>query len=356
MSRTREDVVLIANWRAGFSFEKWSAVVKWALRAGLNSKYILSDARELILGRTELDPAARLILIYGGDGTLFYVLNFLARSGRLAAADSEEPLLLVPIGGGTMKRLSRYTHWIDEPVENAKQALKFYDRLYCPPLPLRLLSIKWGEECYVGCTCLTGPIVKLMKEYSRFKTTPVLAALFSAAALGAGLVDWPPILTRLYEQFEGRVKVDGQELADRRFLGTLADTMDTAIFGMAPYRGKRQRDEFHCLAYAIHYKELVHNFPRLAVGHPPSLPKYFNQPVKELTLEPTAPLDFTIDGEFFILPAGTRMTITAGPRAAILANPNPLIPLITPVANRVSSFLEEAMEWRSYFWPGLKRH
>lgn len=354
--KIRNDVILIANWRAGFSFQKWSNVVKWALRAGLDSKYILSDVKELSSGRLELDPAARLILIYGGDGTLFYVLNFLERSSRLAAVvDPEKSLLLVPIGGGTMKRLSRYTRWIDEPVENAKKALKFYDRLYCPPLPLRLLSVKWGEESYVGCTCLTGPIVKLMKEYSRFKTTPVLAALFSAAALGAGLVDWPPFLTRLYEQFEGRVTVDGQELADRRFLGTLADTMDTAIFGMAPYRGKRQRDEFHCLAYAISYKELVHNFPRLAVGYPPNRPDYFNHPVKELTVESAEPLDFTIDGEFFVLPAGTKMTVTAGPRAAILSNPNPLIPLVTPVANRVSSFLEEVLEWRGYFWPGLKK-
>ncbi len=350
--KKRNDVILIANWRAGFSIEKWSSVVKWALRVGLNSKYILSDVRELSLGRTELDPAARLILIYGGDGTLFYILNFLARSGRLeAAADPEESLLLVPIGGGTMKRLSRYTRWIDEPVENAKKALKFYDRLYCPPLPLRLLSIKWGEENYVGCTCLTGPIVKLMKEYSRFKTTPVLAALFSAAALGAGLADWPPFLTRLYDQFEGRITVDGQELADRSFLGTLADTMDTAIFGMAPYRGKRGRREFHCLAYAINYKELVHNFPRLAIGYPPSLPEYFNQPVKELTVEPSGQLDFTIDGEFFTLPAGTKMTIASGPRATILANPTPLIPLVSPLASRASSALEQVIELGGFFWP-----
>lgn len=365
--KIKDEVVVVANREAGYSYDRWSRIDKWAWNKGIKlwtlgrrkEEVDFTEAESIIAKLADsiiatLPREIRLIITYGGDGTNFYVLNALAKYGRL------ELVINAPIGGGTMRRLPRLARWVGEPVANAEKALHLYAQYHYswdwPPPSLPLLLVEWGKQSYVGFTCLTGAIVKLMQEYSRFQTTPVFAFLMSAAALGAGLAGWPSYFTRLYDQFEGVVTVGSRELAERQFIGTLADVMDTTIFHISPYRQKRGEGQFfHCLAYAIGYEELVRNFPRLAIGKPPQLPRYFNELVKKLIVESAKPLDFTIDGEFFLLPPNTKLTISLGPSVRVLVNPTLSIPLVSPLLSELNARMEALLGLRRFFLPKPKK-
>lgn len=348
--KIRNDVVLLANRRAGYSFNQWSMVDRWAFKNGIK-EYVLTQIEELGPLIANLDPQVRLIMIYGGDGTIFHVLNFLVKNEKMmTAVDPDESSMIVPIGGGTMKRLPRYTYWTDEPVENARKALKFYDRHYRACLTVPLLKITWNNSSYVGFTSLAGALVRVMMEYSRFKTTPILAFGFSAAALGASFFGWPPYLTRLYDQFEAEITADSQKLPYQRFMVAMADTMDSSIFKIAPYQGKRGKNQFNCLAYMVDYKAIAYNFPKLALGRPPASDRYFNQPTRELTITATEMLPLTIDGEFFSVPPKTRISITLGQNIRVLVNPTLSIPLLSQIYTK----MEAALDFRKFLWPEKK--
>lgn len=347
MKKFRNDIILFGNRRAGASFANWSALDKWAFAHRI-PEVVLTDIERCGPMVDQLDSGLRAMLVYGGDGTIFRILNALHRSRKL------DELIIVPIGGGTMVRLPRFARWRETPVENAQKALTLYDRQYQACLHIPLLSVKWGGREYVAFTFLPGPTAQVMREYSRFKTTPLLAGIFTVINLAAALFNWPKSLVRLYEQFPAVVKINGQQLPRRHFFGVIADTMDTLIFGIAPYRMKRGLNQFNCLCYSADHHTIVRHFPQLVVGRPPRDNRFFNQPASELIIEASSDLFFTLDGEFFEAKKGDTIFVTLGPSVRVLVNPTMTLPRGVRFYSRLDALLTSLNKLTSYVLPDRK--
>lgn len=134
----KSHVVLYANRRAGWRHERWWALEKWALEENIKT-YALTEIEEIELIIEKFSEQIRLLLVYGGDGTLFHIINSLLKHRKF-----DDLPMIVPVGGGTMNRLRRWSLWIGEPVCNAKIALELFESKRLPQLSLPLLEVRWG--------------------------------------------------------------------------------------------------------------------------------------------------------------------------------------------------------------------
>ena len=336
------NVVLYANRRAGWRHESWWALDKWALEKNI-STYTLTEIEEIeSIIKGKIDKLIRLLLVYGGDGTLFWVINNL-----LKYRDQENIPTIVPVGGGTMKRLCKWTMWTGAPVQNAKTALRLFDSRRLPQMPMRLLSVQWQGQTFYGITFMAGAPIRILEKYSGFKTTPFIAASFCVASVAAGLLQWPSFFTSLYDQINAEVIVDGNKLAHGKYIAVAKDTLERAVFFIKPYRGKCLPDQNFTGAFAIDYRETAQRIIPIVFGWPQKSEKYFNQPTKELILRPKERILFTIDGEFFEAEAGSEIKVGPGKTVPVATNPLLEIPFIDKLEDR----RDKVKDIWSYFFP-----
>jgi diacylglycerol kinase family enzyme len=311
----RPYAALYANRRAGWQKEEWHNLDDWALEAGIKS-YVLTDIEEMDPIIARFGEETTLLFIFGGDGTVFRVLN-----SWINHHGAEKKPLVVTIGGGTMKRLPRRTRWIGTPAENARIALKLFESGSLAELPLSLLEVKRGSERYFAATFIAGAPVRVMRQYSRFKTTPFIAGAFAFGSVMAGLAGRPKFFTGLYGQINAKVTVDGAPLPEERFIVVIKDVLEKLIFFIEPYKGVCRPGQSYSLAYAANYQEIARRFGQISIGRPPDDPRYFNQPTSVIQIEPREEIPFTLDGEFFTARPGETITISQGPEVRVAMNP-----------------------------------
>lgn len=342
LKEKKSHVVLYANRRAGWRHERWWALDKWALEENIKT-YALTEIEEIELIIEKFSEQIRLLLVYGGDGTLFHIINSLLKHRKF-----DDLPIIVPVGGGTMNRLRRWGLWIGEPVCNAKIALELFESKRLPHLSLRLLEVQWGESRCQAVTFVAGVPVRVMHKYSNFKTTPFIAGIFALGAVASGFIGWPRFFTNLYDQIEAKITVDGKKLPNSRYLVVIKDVLKQLIFFMEPYRGACAPNQSFSLAYAIDYRETAKKFLRLCFGRvPPEDERYFNQPTTEMTIEPQRSVPFTLDGEYFTAKTGEVITISPGPIVPIAVNPMVHLPFFRQLFDQK----DRLKEILSYFVP-----
>lgn len=338
-------LALYANRRAGWQNEKWWELDKWALEKGVKT-YALTDFEEIeSIIKNKFDEKIKLLFVYGGDGTLFWVIN-----SFLKYQDAKNLPTIVPVGGGTMNRLHGWAMWGDEPAQNAKTALTLFDNRCLPRLLIQLLSIEWQNHSYCGVTFMVGAPVRILKKYSEFKSSPFVAVLFCCGGIAAGLAKWPSFFTSYYNQAQADVFADNQKLPYDKFIVIAKDALRRLIFIIQPYKGVCQPEQSFSLAYAIDYSELAHKVWKLAFGYVPKDDRYFNRPTTVLTVKPKEKTIFTIDGEFFESAPGDEIKISPGPTIAVATNPV----LQLPFVNRLGIKMDKIKKWWNYFVPVLR--
>ncbi len=328
-------VVLYANRRAGWRHERWWALDKWALEEGIKT-YALTEIEEIIPIIEKFSEQIRLLLVYGGDGTLFHITNSLLKQRNFKNLP-----IIVPVGGGTMNRLRQWSLWIGEPIHNAKIALELFESKRLPQLPLPLLEVRWGENCYRAITFMAGVPVRVMHKYSNFKTTPFIAGLFVLGALASGILSWPKFFTGLYDQIDVEITVDGKKLPNNKYLVVIKDVLRQLIFFAEPYRGACSPVQSFSLAYAIDYKETAQKFLGIFFGRiPQNDERYFNQPSAEMKIMPREEIPFTLDGEYFSAKKDEIITISPGPIVPVAANPMVHLPFLKRLFDQKDRFKE----------------
>lgn len=325
----RPHVKLYANRRAGWNKGEWHDLDDWALEAGIRS-YALTAIEELDPVIAQFSKEAMLLLVFGGDGTMLQVLNSWGRHHGV-----EKMPIVVPVGGGTIKRLRRWALWNGTPAENAMIALELFEGKRLPYLPLPLLKVEWGGNCYYAVTFMAGAPVRIMQKYSHFKTTPVIAGLFAAGALAAAATGRPKFFTDLFGQIRATVTVDGEKLDNEKWIAVIKDVLEELIFSIKPYKGNCSPAQSFSLAYAIDYHETARKFLRLAVGWvPKGDQRYFNQPTGTIKIEPFEDIPFTLDGDYFTAKAGETITVSQGPEVKVAVNPLFHLTLLRRVVNQ----------------------
>lgn len=324
----RPYVALYANRRAGWLSEEWHDLDDWALKVGIKS-CVLTNIEEMDPIIARFGEETLLLLVFGGDGTLLRVMN-----SWINHHGAEKMPVIVPIGGGTMKRLPRRTRWNGTPAENARIALKLFESGSLAQLPLSLLEVKWGRERYFAVTFMAGALVRVMRQYSRFKTTPFIAGGFVLGSLVAGLSGWPKFFTNLYGQIKARVTVDGELLPEDQYIILIKDALEKLIFFIEPYQGICLPGQSYSLAYAVDSREMAREFWRLCRGRTPDDKRYFNRPTSVMQIEPRGEVPFTLDGEYFTARPGETITVSRGPEVRVAMNPFAHLTLLRRLANR----------------------
>jgi diacylglycerol kinase family enzyme len=297
----------------------------------------IADVREAIAG---LGQRVKLLCIYGGDGTIFRVVNELLRDGKAT------PPRLAFLGGGTMNVTSAWCGMRRSPGENFRQVMRAYlaDRLLWREVPL--IAVTHQGRTQYGFTFGAGPLIRILEHYeSGTKTHARAVALGIKSAIGA-VSRIPRAVQPMLREMQAQLTVDGQQLPFERYAAIFANVTGVINPFVEPFVSERTRESFHFLAYAVSSREFAMMAPLLARGrlpidsrsllHPistwrqavlslvgrggvPTDPRYVNRPARHLVLDTDEP-HYTIDGEVFAA-SDRRFEIRLGPtvRLATLA-------------------------------------
>lgn len=316
------DAVLLCNPRAGGRWRALAEILDSDEAKGV--RRIVTDEIDDVAGAlASVGRRARLICIYGGDGTIYHVLNQLLASWKA----EEGPLpRLAFVGGGTMNVTGQLTGMRGEPGDNFRAVMRAYlaDRLMLRELPV--LHVRQGDTSYYGFTFGLGPLVRLLNRYEQGQKGKLAAVGLAAQAIAAALSPISLGWSGMLDQLEARVVVDGKPIEASQFAAVFANTTGHIQRLVTPFNHTRSRDTFHFLAYAVSARQIAMFVPTLARGQLPIAaptllrpnnawkvlrgdgsdlprdPRYTNHPAEQLRIETTETL-FTLDGE--ILPCGS---------------------------------------------------
>lgn len=337
-----KDVVLLCNPLAGGRWRALAEVLDSPEAKGVRRIVTdeIDDVAEALFG---VGRRARLICIYGGDGTIYHVINALlgviGHRAPSGAPPARLPILAL-LGGGTMNVTGQKCGMTGSACDNFRSVMRAYlaDRLRWKDVPVLQITAD-GEHSY-GFTFGMGPMVRLLDRYERGQKGKVAALGIGARAIAA---TWSPIQTSyagLLSEMEAAVTVDGDELPYRRYAAVFANTTGAINRMVEPFSHERPDDAFHCLAYAVSAREVASRVPLLARGvlpldvggllHPGKLlgrfrdgaearglprdPRYVNRPARELRVVPEEAL-YTVDGEVLRFPPNAEeIMVRLGPK------------------------------------------
>jgi diacylglycerol kinase family enzyme len=320
---------LICNPRAG---GKWTELARILdSEEGKQVRRIVTDSVDDIAPAIAgLGNEAKLLCIYGGDGTVQRILDHLSPTDHRA-------INLAFVGGGTMNVTSHWCGFRRSPSENFREVVRSYLGGRLLFREISLLEVAQADARYRGFTFGMGPIVRLLDDYERGRKGKLAALATAGRGIAAALTGFPTFHARLLERMQARITVDGKELGYQRFSALFANVTGQINPGVIPFVDRPTRDTFHYVAYAVSAREFTLSVPGLMRGwlplDPMSLvrpgrvlreladprpvkasvptdPRYVNANARHLEIVTDEPL-FTIDGEI-MHSAGPRISVSMG--------------------------------------------
>ncbi len=309
------EIILICNPRAGGRWKELAEILD--SEEGKHVRRIVTDSVEDIAPAiAELGHEAKLLCIYGGDGTIQRILDRLSPT-------QHESVNLAFLGGGTMNVTSRWCGLTRRPADNFREVIQNYLAGHLLFKEVRLLDIRHGSRRHRGFTFGMGPIVRLLDAYEQGNKGKLGALATAGRGIAAALTGFPSAYGELMQQMHANVVVDDEEVPYERFTALFANVTGQINPGVAPFVDQRTRDTFHYAAYAVTAREFTMNMPalmrgwlpvdkkslvrpdrivrRLADANPiknsvPSDPRYINRNAGHMVIETDERL-FTVDGE-----------------------------------------------------------
>jgi diacylglycerol kinase family enzyme len=315
-SQRIHEVALLCNPRAGGRWRVLADVLDSEEAQGAHRIVTddIDDVREAIAG---LGQRVRLICIYGGDGTIYRVVNELLRNPAQPA-----PRLAL-IGGGTMNVTAAWCGMRRSPGENFRQVMRAYlaDRLLWREVPL--VAVTQKAHTRYGFTVGVGPLVRILERYEAGRKSRVKAVEIGVKSVLGAVSGVPRAYRPVLRELEAQLTVEGQRLPYDRWAAVFANVTGAINPLIEPFNADRTRESFHFLAYAVSAREFAMMAPLLARGllpidpksllHPvstwrkallslvgraglPTDPRYVNRPARQVGIETDEP-HYTIDGE-----------------------------------------------------------
>jgi diacylglycerol kinase family enzyme len=287
------------------------------LRALLGGDGAVLDAStpEELARALEAFRAARIDLlgVNGGDGTTHYVLTALAR------AWPGEPLpRLALLRGGAMNTVAHGNGVHGRPERILREVLA--RRRHGEPLrtverDLLRVRADGGEPRY-GFIFGTGSVVTFLEAYyATGRSSPAMAALLVARALGSALVNGR-FAASLARRERLHVETDGDEWPAGSFLALAAATTPDIGFGFrAFHRCDEQPGSFHAVGVTGTLPALALSVPRIRRGRPWRRRVAQDEVARTLRVEGDRPR-FTIDGDLYS--AERAILVETGPGVEIV--------------------------------------
>lgn len=332
------DIVLLCNPRAGGRWKELAEILD--SEEARHVRRIVTDSVEDIAPALQgLGREAKLLCIYGGDGTIQRILD------RLSPSRSDAVQLAL-IGGGTMNVTARWCGFGGSPAENFRAVVQAYrtgDLLF---KEVPLLQVTQDHRAYRGFTFGMGPIVRILDAYERGRKGKIAAVGMALRSMAAVWTGFPSSLQDRIAPMEAKVSIDGERLPYSQYTAVFGNVTGQINPGVEPFVDTRTRDSFYCAAYSVSTRELVLALPFLMRGwlpvdrgllfNPtriwkahdedgpsrlqlPADPRYVNRPVSHLEIRTREPL-YTVDGEI-IQSRGELVTVELGPVIKLAVTP-----------------------------------
>ncbi|WP_428262990.1 diacylglycerol kinase family protein [Haliangium sp.] len=326
------EIVLLCNPRAGGRWKELGKIFD-SEEARFARRIVTDSVEDIAPAIASLGQDAKLLCIYGGDGTIQRILD------RLSVAMKGKELHLALIGGGTMNVTSRWCGMSGSPADNFGQVVRDYRSgdLLLKEVPL--IEVRQDDQVQRGFTFGMGPIVRILDAYERGRKGKAAAAGLALGAVSAVWTGFPRRISELTAPMRARVVLDGEELPYDDFSVLLGNVTGRINPGVAPFVDQRTRNDFYCAAYAVTARELALLLPMVVRGwlpidrasllrpratirqvtnstRPsditfPADPRYINRTAHTLEIESDESL-YTVDGE--VLPSnGSPLHVGLGP-------------------------------------------
>jgi diacylglycerol kinase family enzyme len=324
-------VVLLCNPLAGGRWRNLAEVLDSPEAKGVR-RIVTDEIDDVRRALADLGRRVDLLCIYGGDGTIFNVLNELGHVGSSAM-----PRVAL-LGGGTMNVTARSCGMSRSPADNFRKVMRAYSADHLTWRNVPLLAVNDGEREHLGFTFGIGPLIRMLAKYESGVKGPAATVKMAVSSVAAAVVGRDLPGAPLHEA-QATIVADGETLPYGRFSAVFANTTGMINPHVKPFVGDRSRDSFHFLAYAGSSRHFALLAPMLARGHLPVDPKllrgsvsgwrtalvsyaaagelptdprYINKPAQTITLK-TDEGHYTIDGELLPIEPGRELTVKLGP-------------------------------------------
>lgn len=333
------DIILLCNPRAGGRWRELAEILD-SEEARFVRRIVTDSVEDIAPALSDLGHEAKLLCIYGGDGTIQRIIDRMAPYGR-------DDIQLALLGGGTMNVTSHWCGLTGSPAQSFRSIVQAYrtGNLLLKEVPL--LEVQHGDEVHRGFTVGMGPIVRILDAYERGRKGKAAALGIALQSVLAAWIGRPAAVDKLIAPMEAEVRLDGEVLPYQRFSAVFGNVTGQINLGVEPFVDVRNRDEFYCAAYAVKPRELALNLPmlirgwlpidrasllrpmailkRLAETSPdrllslPTNPRYVNRPVTQLEIHSEESL-YTVDGEIFAS-GDSPLTVKLGPTIRLAVSP-----------------------------------
>jgi diacylglycerol kinase family enzyme len=339
-NQTRKDVVLLCNPRAGGRWRALAGVLDSPEAKGVR-RIVTDHIDDVGAALAAVGQRADLVCIYGGDGTIYHVINELL---RIPLNGSKPPRLFL-LGGGTMNVTANKLGMGSTPGDNFRAVLTAYHEGTLRYQEVPLLRVRSGGTVRYGFTFGMGPLVRLLHRYEQGQKGKLAAVGLGLQAIAAAISPVRTSFAPLLDEQQARVIADGRVVSHSSFAAVFANTTGAVQRLVEPFAGERPSDHFHFLAYAVSARELAAMVPLLMnakvpldfgmLRHPvttaktlaatllgraelPRDPRYVNHPAQQLRIDTSEPI-FTLDGE--VLSAESPIEVDLGPTLQLALHP-----------------------------------
>jgi len=330
--KDQQEIVLLCNPRAGGRWKELADILD-SDEARFVLRIVTDSVQDLAPALANIGDTAKLVCIYGGDGTIQRVLDAMIRDDR----DRYPQLAL--LGGGTMNVTSQWCGLTRSPGDNFRDVVRGYrsGELLLKEIPL--LSVRQGERTRRGFTFGIGSIIRILDAYEKGHKSKLSAIKLGLKSIVAAWTTLPRSFQPVIAPMQAEVLIDGEPQPHRSYVLVFCNVTGTLNPGVVPFVGARSRDTFYIAAYAIGPREIaamspflmrgllpidwslllnpVGNWEKIAESYKrgigfPKDPRYLNKTAARCEIRTDDPV-YTVDGE--VMPStGEPITVELGPR------------------------------------------
>lgn len=330
-----ERVGIVGNARAGAGLAGFLPIIQeiemrgWA---GTRVFFHIPDSvSKLSLALIELIETnkVQLLFVYGGDGTLHKVIDILIYEKERGRITDIPPI--VTLGGGTQKAIFQWLGWgkgmfFHEPPLSIFRRVMNSSLEHLPMRKIRPLAITFHNsrkekvETHYGFIFIMGAMARIIKLYDADGKSVFSGLKHIALGMSGSLIGRPASHAALTGQFMADQWSDDQPLVRRDPLVAVCSVTDSLLFGIEPFRGVAESNQFYAASYAVSAPILSALVPVewRATVVPPS-DRFFNQPVFSFQIRPEDESSFFVDGDYFYNTPGEMVSVNLGPELSLVS-------------------------------------
>jgi len=266
----------------------------------------------------------KFIFVFGGDGTAQKIVNIVIYEflrGRIKYIPK-----IILLGGGTQKAIFQWLGWRKEKPEDIFQRVVQSPFEQLPLRKLRPLQItftnadKNREETHYGFIFIMGAINRVIELYDSEGKSFLNGLKHVGLGAIASLIKVPRKHAKLIHQFKAKMSANNLLLPQNNPLSVVCSVTESLLFGIEPFVGRAESNQFYALCYSIPPWALSPLIPVTVRGsYVPPGDLFLNRPVFTFELTPEDERTFFIDGEFYNAEPGSPISIKLGPEIEMVS-------------------------------------